>query len=235
MAGYFQVDRSLAQAFLPKHGTRYSELEAYIFLTSFAAYAPREESVGAKLVALDVGDLVASERYLQSRWGWSRTKIRSFKEILKSRGLVSERKDQGETILNVTFIRDRDDIPIPKKTTFNTKGEPPKDQGETNIIIKKKEEGTTPVATHAIAWSATDGWAGISEKDQSAWKEAYPACDIKRQLASMNQWLLSNPSKAKKKQWRRFITNWLNRTQERGGDIKSNPSQAPKTNYAKQL
>jgi hypothetical protein len=34
----------------------------------------------------------------------------------------------------------------------------------------------------------------------------------------MHQWLLSNPQKAHKKAWRRFVTNWLSRAQERGGD-----------------
>lgn len=80
--------------------------------------------------------------------------------------------------------------------------------------------------TQALAWSEAEGWSGITEKDMNDWKIAYPACDITRQLASANQWLLSNPAKARKTQWRRFITGWLSRSQERGGDSKSNRPQA---------
>ena len=47
--------------------------------------------------------------------------------------------------------------------------------------------------------------------------------DIDMQLTRMDAWLRANPAKAKRKLWERFITNWLSRSQERGGDIKSNP------------
>jgi hypothetical protein len=60
-------------------------------------------------------------------------------------------------------------------------------------------------------------WLNITEELKGAWKEAYPACDIDVELLRMREWILSNPAKAKKKNWRRFIVNWLARTQERGG------------------
>lgn len=88
--------------------------------------------------------------------------------------------------------------------------------------IRSKEIKNSSTPRPAIAWTAEGGWSGIEEKDFDDWAEAYPACDVPRQLAAMTQWLLSNPSKAKKKQWRRFATNWLSRSQERGGDGESN-------------
>lgn len=57
---------------------------------------------------------------------------------------------------------------------------------------------------------------GISEKDMTKWAEAYPACDIGLEIKRAAQWLISNPAK-RKKNYRRYITNWLSRTQERGG------------------
>ena len=55
------------------------------------------------------------------------------------------------------------------------------------------------------------------------WGEAYPAVDLDMQLSRMDAWLRANPAKAKRKLWERFVTNWLSRSQDRGGDIKSNP------------
>lgn len=105
-----------------------------------------------------------------------------------------------------------------KENPFAPEGEPiPDNKPDSNSNSKPI------VQTPAIAWSVTDGWTGITEQDREDWKEAYPACDITRQLAAMNQWLKANPSKAKKKKWRLFLTNWLGRSQERGGDAKSNP------------
>jgi len=59
-------------------------------------------------------------------------------------------------------------------------------------------------------------WKNISQNDIDGWKQAYPACDIFIELFQMREWCLSNPNKTKKN-WRRFITNWLSRTQEKGG------------------
>ena len=60
-------------------------------------------------------------------------------------------------------------------------------------------------------------WEGITSEDRSAWAKAYPACDIDAELAKMGEWILSNPAKGKKSNYRRFITNWLSRSQDRGG------------------
>ena len=59
-------------------------------------------------------------------------------------------------------------------------------------------------------------FSSISDSDIAEWMEAYPAVDIEGELRRARQWLISNPAK-KKKQFRRFITNWLGRCQEKGG------------------
>jgi len=69
-----------------------------------------------------------------------------------------------------------------------------------------------------LEWSELVGWVGVTEADRASWRSAYPAVDIDRQLAAMHEWLRANPDKARKKRWRRFVTGWLARQQERGGD-----------------
>ena len=56
----------------------------------------------------------------------------------------------------------------------------------------------------------------ITIEDKAGWLDAYPASDIDQEISKMREWLLGNPSK-KKKNYRRFITNWLSRAQEKGG------------------
>lgn len=67
----------------------------------------------------------------------------------------------------------------------------------------------------------TSTWENITPGDIEPWKEAYPACDISVELKAMAEWLLSNPEK-RKEQYRRFITNWLSRQQQRGGTRNGN-------------
>jgi len=62
-------------------------------------------------------------------------------------------------------------------------------------------------------------WLSIKIEDKSGWLAAYPACDINLELHKMREWLLANPEK-KKKNYRRFIVNWLIRTQDKGGSQK---------------
>lgn len=63
----------------------------------------------------------------------------------------------------------------------------------------------------------THEWENITQKDISNWKEAYPACNIEIELAKMREWIRANPIKGRKKNWRRFITSWFSRAQEKGG------------------
>jgi hypothetical protein len=60
-------------------------------------------------------------------------------------------------------------------------------------------------------------WENITEEDVRLWSEAYPACNVQIALNQMASWLLANPDK-RKKNYRRFITNWLTRLQDRGGN-----------------
>ena len=76
-------------------------------------------------------------------------------------------------------------------------------------------------------WSKETGFERITDEDFAEWREAYPAVAIKQELAKANQWLLSNPAKSHKRLWRKFITNWLNAVQRRGGTRGYLPSKRP--------
>src|SRR5262249_15191673 len=86
----------------------------------------------------------------------------------------------------------------------------------------KTEKKQSLVATTQLRWSVADGWQGLSDELRKDLTKAYPACSIDRQFAAMDLWLRANPQKAHKKQWLRFVTGWLQRNKERGGDIRSN-------------
>ena len=59
-------------------------------------------------------------------------------------------------------------------------------------------------------------WEGITVAQVKLWESAYPDVDVVDVLLKkMPVWLSSNPRKARKKNWPRFIVNWLSRQQER--------------------
>lgn len=55
---------------------------------------------------------------------------------------------------------------------------------------------------------------GISEKDIAEWKLIYPHIDLQIEILKATNWLKSNPSKSNKKNWRKYLTGWLGRTND---------------------
>ena len=69
-----------------------------------------------------------------------------------------------------------------------------------------------------LRWNAESGWEGITDADHAEWSQAYPAADLPVELAKATQWLKANPKKARKSNWRRWLTTvWLSKCQDRGG------------------
>jgi hypothetical protein len=96
--------------------------------------------------------------------------------------------------------------------------------GEGGDTLAASDSQTTATAVK-IRWSKEAGFENITERHRKQWQEAFPACDLKRQIAAMNVWLLNNPAKARKSNWGNFISKWLSREQDRGGDLRSQPRQ----------
>jgi hypothetical protein len=64
-------------------------------------------------------------------------------------------------------------------------------------------------------------FVGITKTDLEVWVGAYPAVNIELQIKKAAAWQSANPKK-RKKNYERFLVNWLGKCQERGGDIPSN-------------
>lgn len=68
-----------------------------------------------------------------------------------------------------------------------------------------------------IGWDASQGWTGITAEDRSEWAAAYPGAVLDTELAKATAWLKANPQRCGRRNWRRFIVNWLGRCQDKGG------------------
>jgi hypothetical protein len=68
-----------------------------------------------------------------------------------------------------------------------------------------------------VSWTADAGWQGITEADRQEWAVAFPGAVLAQELAKATAWLKANPSRAGRRNWRRFIVGWLQRCQDKGG------------------
>lgn len=80
-------------------------------------------------------------------------------------------------------------------------------------------DSTEPQAPSVLTLLLNDG-AGydVTQKDIDEWQDTFPNVDVTQQLKAMKLWLKDNPKKRKTRNGiRRFVTNWLDREQNRGG------------------
>jgi len=86
-----------------------------------------------------------------------------------------------------------------------------------NKVNNNKVNNKTPSPTPKIEFDFSEKkFLNISIEDKAGWRDAFPAVDIEQELRRMREWLLANPTK-KKSNYRKFITNWLSRQQDKGG------------------
>jgi predicted phage replisome organizer len=76
-------------------------------------------------------------------------------------------------------------------------------------------------------------WYGIDDAQVALWAEAYPAVDIDLELRQMGEWCKSNGARGRKHDWRKFIVNWLKRSQDRGGSVAKGEGGWKKKQYSR--
>jgi hypothetical protein len=72
-------------------------------------------------------------------------------------------------------------------------------------------------AKSSVSWTADAGWTGITDADRQEWQAAFPGAVLAQELAKATAWLKANPSRAGRRNWRRFLVGWLQRCQDKGG------------------
>lgn len=66
---------------------------------------------------------------------------------------------------------------------------------------------------------------GITVEQVKFWEQNFVDCDVVDILTKrMPVWLDANPAKAHKKNWKRFIVNWLSSSQDRYDQFKKQRS-----------
>jgi hypothetical protein len=82
-------------------------------------------------------------------------------------------------------------------------------------VVPEPKAKTLSARAGAVRFDPSSiAFVGITPAMFEAWKLAYPAVNVKNELAKAASWLQANP-KNRKSQYTRFIVNWLSRAQDR--------------------
>jgi len=102
-----------------------------------------------------------------------------------------------------------------------------------NVIKEKKERVKSD--NGYIYNEETGDWDSIPDKDYLYWKRMFPEIDLQEQFKKMAVWIHGNPDKAPKRNYKRFITNWLNRSYKKTEVLENGISKGQTKNNIKQL
>lgn len=91
------------------------------------------------------------------------------------------------------------------------------EKSKEDICAEPQAASTPPVAELIL----NDGTTyAVQETDAAQWEKLYPNVNVRQQLRNMVGWCDSNPAKRKTRGGiKRFITSWLAREQDRGGNF----------------
>jgi hypothetical protein len=104
---------------------------------------------------------------------------------------------------------------VHRNATIETEKRREREEKETTSAVSDKSLPAAETKKTAISFDFKLGqWNGIEVEDAVAWESAYPAIHVETELFRAAEWVKANPAN-RKSNWRRFLTNWFSRAQER--------------------
>lgn len=200
-----------------------------------------EKVLWAEIDSLDdeeMGGCFASNKYLCEFLQVQERTLQILLARLKRLGLIQDVKTNGRTrILKAIQPNDKSSIDTPgvynnsyDHEKFDTPGGTPSDIYNKAYVSTKvdteearsDENSAQTVSTKPLHARKCDFifshekrvYEGITPEDLATWKALYTSVDVAREISASIQWLLANPSKARKTNWRKFLVGWLGRANE---------------------
>jgi len=199
-------------------------LKIWIWCLLKARHEGGEAIVGRQKIHLNRGQFLFGRNKAAQELDLSPTSVWDYMKFLEfdnSIVIKSTTKYSIVTIINWDFYQEKS---TSEPTTKSAEKDTYKNVNTIAHNASPRSEHIKPLQGAIVFSFESRQWEGISPQDKQAWVAAYPACDVDLELLKMGQWLLANPQK-RKKNYRRFITNWLNRTQDSGGTRKEKARQ----------
>jgi hypothetical protein len=140
MKGWIKLHRTLQLHWLWNTEKPFDKRSAWIDLLLLANHEDGKTLFDNELVVVKRGEHITSEVKLAERWGWSRTKVRNFLNLLQKDGMIENiKEDKKRTrirIVNYSIYQNSEDN---KKTSENTTKEQEENKGRTR---GEQEENT---------------------------------------------------------------------------------------------
>ncbi len=173
MQGWVSVHRSLQSHWLWVDKP-FSRGQAWIDILLLANHQDNKFLLGNELVEVEQGSFITSEVKLMERWGWSKSKVRSFLKLLESDEMLIKKSDTKKTtltVVNYKHYQDKKTTEEPQKNHEKTAKEPRKDtnnndNNENNENNDNKEYIYSPVVDY-LNLKANKTYKSTTKKTQT--------------------------------------------------------------------
>lgn len=142
MSGWIKLYRKIREGPLWNEKP-FDKARAWIDIIMSANHEPRKFMLGNEMVEVDRGSFITSEHKLMERWGWSKSKVRSFLHLLEIESMIIKKTDHKKTtleVLNYCIYQDSETTEEPQKNHEQTVKRPRKDPNKNYKELKEGEE-----------------------------------------------------------------------------------------------
>ena len=206
--------------------------QAWVDMLLWASHKDREAPAIEGFVEIKEGEFIRTLRQMGDAWGWSKNKVKRFLEVLEKGDMIELQNGTRTTHVSICKYRTYRELVLKggtKKGQSRDKVGTKKGHNNKLEVIKEIKSNIMSAKVKPNADRVHSYFISIDETLITTWKEAYPNVDIQTQLAKAKAWLISNPSKAKK-DFAKFINNWLSRSMEMPGQTVYAEPTTPKVN-----
>ena len=210
--GYISLHRSIRDNFLWKDKP-FSRGQAWVDLLLLANHKDNFIFYDGKKVKIKRGQHITTERDLASSWGWSRSKVRRFLELLKGELMIERKSDHKATHLTVCNYNEFQ--------TSTTTEKPQKDQGKTtdepqaNLNNNDKKVNNENNIYISIPLADKTNY-DLTEGEKTELEFLYPYTNVEQGLKDIKGWNLVNVNKRKTRRGiLKHINSWLRSQNEK--------------------
>lgn len=121
--GVFAVDRGIWDHDLLTDSEPFSRREAWLWLVSEAAWKRHRRRIVGRQIELDRGQLVASTRFIASKWRWSEARVRRFLSALISEQMIDAKTDAGVSVITICKYDNYQRVSLPSDAMRESDGD----------------------------------------------------------------------------------------------------------------
>ena len=159
--GYIKVYRDIRDHWI-WNDKPYGKAQAWIDLLMLANHEEKKILFEGQLITVGKGQHMTSLTKLAERWGWSRSKVKRFLDVLKSEQMCNTKRNSSGTLITVINYGFYQDTRNTKRNTDEKKAEHARNADEhkqdTKEDTKKKEEYMPPAFTENDDADEEEGW-----------------------------------------------------------------------------